>query len=195
MTANPKKIYSLDEYFTLDRESDIRYEFWNGEVSAIPDAQPDQNRISRNIIQSLSNQLEMGTSEVFDSDQRVKVNVGSPYLYPDVSVACPAPEFETIGGLLTLVNPCLIIETLSSTAAKDDKKLKFTQYQSIFTLHEYLLIESEKVAITYYKRQPDQSWLPSTTDDLETRLKLESIDCALTLREIYSKVDFLKNAK
>src|SRR4051794_10637613 len=100
MSANLKKYYSLAEYFALEHSSEIRYEYLNSEIFAMSDAQPNHNRISRNLLQQLSNRLESCNCEAFGSDQRVKVNVGSPYLYPDISVACPTAEFESISGLL-----------------------------------------------------------------------------------------------
>src|SRR5439155_22009323 len=153
-------------------------------------AQPNHNRIARNVIQQLTNQLENGTCEAFGSDQRVKVYVGGPYLYSDISVACPKPEFESIGGLLALVNPTLIVEVLSPTTARDDKKLKFTQFQTIPSFQEYLLIDSTAVNITHYKKQSDGTWLPNPISDIETTLQIQSINCSLSLRAIYKKVDF-----
>ncbi len=190
MSANPKKFYSLEEYFALERESDIRYEYWNGEVFAMSGAQPNHNRIARNLLQQLTNQLEDGNCEAFGSDQRVKVYVGGPYLYPDISVACPKPEFESISGLLALVNPTLIVEVLSPTTSRDDMKVKFTQFQTIPTFQEYLMIESTEVKVLHYKKQPDGIWLPNTVSDLEATLQLQSINCRLPLQAIYKKVDF-----
>lgn len=32
MSAEPKRVYSMDEYLALERESEVRYEYLNGEV-------------------------------------------------------------------------------------------------------------------------------------------------------------------
>jgi Uma2 family endonuclease len=32
MSAQPKRKYTLEEYLELERRSDERYEYWNGEV-------------------------------------------------------------------------------------------------------------------------------------------------------------------
>lgn len=189
MSAKPKHRYTLNEYFELERTSEIRYEYWNGEVFAMSGAQPNHNRISVNLIGELHTQLKTRTCQVFGSDQRVKVEIGSPYLYPDVSVACPKPEFEPISGLLALINPNMIVEILSPTTAEDDKKAKFLQYQTIPTFQEYLLIEPDEVNITHYIKQADGTWLPTEITDVSATLHLDSIGCTLALQEIYRQVE------
>jgi Uma2 family endonuclease len=190
MSAEAKKFYTLKEYFELELSTSLRYEYWNGEVHLMSGAQPNHNRIVGNINRHLGNQLEKSDCEVFATEQRVKVHAGSPYRYPDVVVACPKPLFERIGGILSLTNPTVIIEVLSPSTAQDDKKLKFTQYQTISTLQEYLLVNSEEISALHYKKQTDESWLPEIIKGADAAVHFAAIDCTLKLADIYAKVDF-----
>jgi len=50
MTALPKPIYTLEEYLELEQNTDeIRYEFYDGEVSAMAGADDKHDRIQGNI--------------------------------------------------------------------------------------------------------------------------------------------------
>ena len=189
MSAIRKNLYTLEEYFALEKRSSLKHEYRNGEIFVMSGAQPNHNRVAVNVISELRFQLKSRSCEVFGSDQRVKVHVASPYLYPDASVACPKPEFQPISGLLTLTNPSLIIEVLSPTTADDDRGAKFIQYQTIPTLQEYLLIDPDMIKITHYIKQPDNMWRPLEITDLTTTIELPAISCSLLLTEIYRNVE------
>ena len=193
MSAEPNRWYTLEEYFELERRSDVRFEFVNGQIFAMSGAQPNHNRVTRNIIRRVSNQFEGKTCEVFGSDQRVKVFVASPYLYPDVSIACPKPEFESINGLLALTNPTVLVEVLSPTARNDDVKAKFIMYQTIPSLLEYVVVEPDKVKVVHFQKQTDGNWEPELLEFLTDTLTLPSIDCEVSLTDVYQSVEFSAN--
>jgi Uma2 family endonuclease len=191
MSSLPKpRYYSLEEYFALELASDRKYVFHDGIVTMMAGAQPDHNRIQRNIIRRLDTSLENGGCEVFGGDQRVKVEIASPYLYPDISVACPKPKFESVGGVLTLINPTVIIEVLSPSTAIDDRNRKFAQYQTIGTLKEYVLVDSGRMRVTHFLKQKNRMWMPTDFTEPEQVIRLNAINCELRLAEIYRTVVF-----
>jgi Uma2 family endonuclease len=50
MSVLPKPIYTLEEYLELEQNTDeIRYEFYDGEVSAMAGADDKRDRIQGNI--------------------------------------------------------------------------------------------------------------------------------------------------
>ena len=57
MTAVPKKKYTLEEYLELDRNSEERYEYFDGEVFAMAGGSPSHARISLNVSTSLQEYL------------------------------------------------------------------------------------------------------------------------------------------
>jgi Uma2 family endonuclease len=184
VTASLKQSYvSLDEYFALERSSPDRHEYRNGEVSCMGGAQPEHNTIALNLASELRARLRGGPCRPFPSDQRVKVNAGGPYLYPDVSVACE-PRFVTINGLRTLVNPVLVAEVTSRSTAQDDRGPKFLQYQTIDTLTDYVLVDSTEIAVLHYRRRADH-WQPTLLEHPDEALTLERLGIAVPLAEIY----------
>lgn len=191
MSAVPVHKLSLEEYLELDRNSEERYEYFDGEVFAMSGASLSHNRIARNLLRSLENQLEGRDCEVLPADMRLKVPAVFPYRYPDLVVVCGEPIIEELQGLELLVNPLVIIEVLSPSTEAYDHGRKFSAYQSIESFREYLLVAQDRPHVVQYVRQSDNKWLRSEIGGLAGELTLETINCALSLSEIYRRVKLL----
>ncbi|NEX15964.1 MAG: Uma2 family endonuclease [Halochromatium sp.] len=183
-TVLKDRFVALEDYFALDSETaDERWEWRNGDVYCMTGAQPEHNIICLNVGAELRARLRGSSCRTFSSDQRVKVHAGSPYLYPDVTVACD-PRYTNINGLRTLLNPVLIVEILSPSTAQDDKGTKFMQYQTIESLTDYLLVDSSEVAVLHYRKE-GEVWTPQLFEQASDSIKLSGLDVALPLAEIY----------
>jgi len=140
------------------------------------------NLITANLIAMLNQQLRSRPCQALSGDMRIHVASSDLYTYPDASVVCGEPKF--LGERTdTLLNPNLIVEVLSPSTEKAD------HYRSIDSVHEYLLISSERVNSEMYTRQPDGRWLLTDVKRLEDTLELQSIGVRLTLADLYDKVD------
>ncbi len=191
MSALLKNAYiSLRDYFALDYEGGERYEYYNGEIFNMSGGTPNHNSIAVSAVIAFGTRLNKSSCRVFNSDQRVKVHVGSPYLYPDVVIAY-RPRFEMINHLPTLLNPLLIIEVLSPSSAAHDRSSKFNQYQSIESLRHYLLIDATACGVVHYQKTAD-TWQPLFFDQPESILTFDFIDFNLriALSEFYTQVDW-----
>ena len=67
---------------------------------------------------------------------------------------------------------------------------KFTAYQAIESFREYLLVAQDTPHVTHYTRQADGKWEREDVSDLQAALRLASIDCTLSLSELYEDVKF-----
>jgi len=196
MTALPKQLYTLEEYLELDKNSEEKYEFFEGRVRGVGEAfamaggSINHGRIMRNVIRRLENKLDGTPCEVFPSDTRLKVPTALPYRYPDASVVCGEPVIEEIQGQQMLLNPVLIVEVLSDSTEAYDLGKKFSAYQSIPSFREYLLVAQDRPHVIQHVWQGDGKWLRSEHDGLEAVLKLESLNLTLPLSEIYQRVNF-----
>ena len=190
MNAIPKHRYTLEEYIELDKNSEERYEYFDGEVFALAGGNIEHATISANLVRALGNRLAGRHCRALTSDVRVKVPAAFPYRYPDVSVVCGEPVIESNLGQEMLVNPILLVEVLSSSTAAYDHGDKFSAYQSIASFREYLLISQERPHVVQYVRQPDNRWLRAEISGLAGLLTLESLDITLPLSEIYEQVNF-----
>ncbi|MCI0665410.1 MAG: Uma2 family endonuclease [Acidobacteria bacterium] len=192
MVANPKDLprhyYTLDEYYSLERTGDARYEYWNGEIVCMSGGSLQHAVISRNLIIHLGRQLEGRKCQAFTADMAIKTPMLPPYRYPDLSVVCDQPFVEKIGGMTTLVNPILIVEVLSPDSESRDQNEKREAYQALSSLQEYLVVAQNLPHIAHYLRMNDK-WLRNDYADMAKVIELPSIDCRITLKEVYDGVD------
>lgn len=189
MASQPKKRYAPEEYLALERSSEAKHEYFNGEIFAMGGASPQHVLIVTNIVIELGTELKQGPCRVYSTDLRVKVNPTGLYTYPDVVVICDVPEFSD-EQKDTLSNPVLIIEVLSDSTKDYDRGGKFEQYRTIGSFAEYLLVAQDRPHVEHYVRQSDGSWVLHETNRLEDTIQLTSVPCSLPLSEIYDKIDF-----
>ncbi len=188
MSAETERRYTLDEYLALERESEVRYEFWNGEVFAMSGGTLSHERIMGNAF-AFFRSLLRGRCETFASDMQIKVPSAPPYRYADGSVVCGKVEVERFNGNDLLINPLLIYEVLSPSTEAYDRGDKFTYYKSIPSLREYLLVAQHRPHITHYAKQADGVWSYAEINDLDGSLQLRSVDVTLTLSDVYQDVE------
>lgn len=182
--------FTLEEYFALERSSERRFEYRDGEIVCMSGGSRQHGEISRNVIRHLANRLAERGCRIYGSDIAVIVPAAAPYRYPDVSMVCKEPQFRQVNGLDALINPVLLVEVLSPTSEAYDRGTKFEWYKSIPTFAEYLLIAQDRPHITQRVKQPDNSWLERSINDLDAALRTNSMDCELPLLEIYEGVEF-----
>jgi Uma2 family endonuclease len=194
MSAQPKPRYTLEEYLELDRQSEARLEYWNGEVFDMSGVDPEHDQIESNLNLRLRLKLEGKKCRAYLANTRIKVPSAPPYRYGDSSALCGEPQYEVIGGVRVLTNPALIMEVLSHSTEGYDRGDKFSHYKSIPSFCEYLLIAQHRPHVSHFVRQNDGSWNQREYSDLEAAVRLVSLDCELTLGEIYEHVTFDESA-
>ena len=186
----PKSTYiTPDAYLALDREADVKHQYYAGEIFAMSGASEEHNLIVVNLIAELRQQLKNRPCKVYPSDMRVKVNPTGLYTYPDVIVVCGEATFDDEQSD-TLLNPTILFEVLSESTSDYDRGGKFGHYRKLGSLQEYVLVDQQRTYVEHHTRQPGDRWLLSETDDASDTILLESIDCQLALAEIYHKVTF-----
>jgi Uma2 family endonuclease len=189
MSTLPKHKYTPKEYLDLERASEHKSEFLNGEIFAMGGASARHALIVVNTSAELRNLLRDRACTVYSTDLRVRASYEGLYSYPDVIVVCGEPSFidDTFD---TLTNPLLIVEVLSPTTKNYDRGEKFEQYRKIEDLKEYLLVGQDQPHVEHYFKQPDGTWLFSEVERRDSTVHLPSLDCRLSLAEVYAKVDF-----
>ena len=188
MSSQRKTLISPEDYLTIERKSEVKHEYFAGEMFAMVGASKRHNLITANIIRVLGNQLLNRPCNVYPSDMRVKISATGKYTYPDVVVACEEERFDDAEND-TLLNPVVIIEVLSDSTEAYDRGKKFEHYQSIESLTEYLLVAQDPYRIEQYIRQSNREWRYSEYHNAEDIVKVNVISCDLTLSDVYAKVE------
>jgi Uma2 family endonuclease len=189
MSALLKHKYTLEEYFQLELNSNERFEYFDGEIYSMAGVNQEHDAIESNVHTSIKLKLRGKQCRVFLANMRLKVPSLPPYRYSDGSALCGESVFEKIGGVDVLVNPQLIIEVLSHSTEKFDRDQKFKHYKSIESFSEYLLISQETYFVVHYRKHNEKFWMQTEYDKLDDVINLTTLDCDLTLAEIYEDID------
>jgi Uma2 family endonuclease len=187
-SAALRKRYTPEEYLAIERAADFKSEYVDGFIIAMSGARREHNLIAGNLGGELRAQLKARPCETYLSDMRVLVSQTGLYTYPDVTVVCGEPLFldDTRDNLL---NPMVIVEVLSPSTKSYDRGKKFEHYRRLDSLREYVLVAQDEVLVEHYLRQGDD-WLPTVLRSLDDTLSLVSIDCHVSLREVYARIVF-----
>ncbi len=181
-----RKKISAEEYFRIEETSEVKHEYFKGDIYAMAGAGSSHNLIVSNLIRTLGNQLRTSPCLVYPSDMRVQVNENSHYAYPDVMIVCDEPEFLN-DRKNTLLNPMVIFEVLSESTELYDRGKKFQAYRSISSLRNYILISSESRQIEVFSKNGNGQWVIFDMD-AEGKIKIPYLDCELSLDEVYEKL-------
>jgi Uma2 family endonuclease len=194
MVANlkdlPRHHYTIEEYYALERAGETRYEYWDGDIVCMGGGSPQHSIIGGNVFVGLTNRLRGGRCRAFNSDLAIRTPTLPPYRYPDVSVACGEPVYETVEGTGTLINPVLVVEVLSPGTESLDRNQKKDAYQALPSLSEYMLVAQHEPHVTHYVRQ-DNAWARSDYSDLTASIELPVLGIQLSLAEIYESIEFV----
>lgn len=190
MSAQALQQLTPQEYLELERRSETKHEFVNGEMFDMAGASRSHNLIVTNIVRELSLQLKGRRCEVYPNDMRVHIPDTGMYTYPDAVVACGTPRL-TDDKRDTLLNPTALFEVLSSSTEAYDRGAKAAHYRRIASLRHYVLIAQDAPHIECYTRQDESRfWYLTEADGLEAEIALTEIACVLKLAEVYDKVEF-----
>lgn len=183
-------IYSVAEYLRTEARTGEKHEFYNGKLKRMAGGSISHNRIVRNILAELDGMLRQSDHfEVFGSDQKIYLPDYHYYLYPDAVVVAEAPVVAEEMAQ-AIVNPLLIVEVLSASTEAYDRGLKFTEYRSLPSFKEYVLVRQDVPHVISFFREAPDLWREAEVRGLEAAVDLKSVGLQLALHLIYRKVEF-----
>jgi Uma2 family endonuclease len=182
------RTYTPEEYLAIEVESETRNEYIDGEIIPMSGGMPNHNRIIRNLCTALTVGMRGQPYEVFVSDQRLWIPQRRIYTYPDVMVVNGALMLQE-GRKDTIANPTLIVEVLSKSTRNYDQGGKFEAYRTIATFQEYLLVDQYSHNVQRYVKTGVKKWEFQEFDNLEDEVTFVSVPFAITLIDIYDKVE------
>lgn len=189
MLLPAEQLITPSYYLERERSATERSEYCNGCIYAMSGASLTHNRVAASLAVILGIQLRHKPCEPFFGDMRVKVSSTGLYTYPDGVIVCGEPQLED-EHFDTLLNPTAIIEILSVSTEAYDRGDKFAHYRTLPSLTDYLLIAQSQPRIEHYYRQGNERWLYCAVEGLESSIEIATIDCTLSLAEVYERVTF-----
>jgi Uma2 family endonuclease len=191
MPSQSKTFLSVEEYLRIERTALRKSEYFNGEMTEMTGVSREHNLIVANLLAMLATQMHDRPYEVYPSEMRVKVLSTGLYTYPDLIVADAEPAFED-REVDTFLNPIILVEVLSKSTESYDRGRKFSHYQKIQSLKEYVLVSQYECRVEQYVRQSDGKWLYTETMDPNGHITFESIACRVPMEGLYHRVNFKK---
>jgi len=186
-----KRRLSIEEYFEMERDSDERHEYQDGQILAMAGGSPEQSFIIANIVGEVRTALKGKPCRVAESNLRIRVPHRPHCVYPDASIICGPLQFDPQDDRRqTITNPRVIIEVLSPSTEAYDRGDKFTQYREIESFEEYILISQDRPNVESFLRQPDGAWSILNFTGMETTAKIRSLGIEVPMTEIYAGIEW-----
>ncbi len=178
-----------EDYLKFEREADSRHEFLDGEIYAMAGESLSHSRVCVNLGGEVRAGLKGKNCEALSPNMKVRTSTASLFSYPDLTIVCGEPLFHDAKKDV-LVNPKVIFEVLSPSTAEYDRTTKFQKYRmGNETLTDYILVSQDKSFVEHFQRQSDNNWNYKSYSELENVLQIETVECELSLREIYDRVE------
>jgi len=190
--------FTIGEYLALERASEERHEFLDGQIYAMASGTIQHGDMCTNLVAELGSQLKGTPCRVLSKDMRVRsgpaprsrLSSKGLFSYPDVIVICDEPQFHDEYQDV-VINPTVIIEVLSPSTEAFDRGEKWSRYQTwLPSLTDYILVSQSEPQLEHFRRQPNGKWLYSPVRGLDGCLVLDTIGCILRLEEVYDRVVF-----
>jgi Uma2 family endonuclease len=187
--ATDNKVYTPEEYLSLEAESEIRHEYLNGEIREMAGGTTNHNEIITNLCVAFKPRLRTENYRLFTENVRVWIEKEQIHTYPDLMVIAGEPIYYGTG-TTTVINPCLIIEVSSKSTKNYDRGDKFDYYRSLPSLQEYILVEQSRFQVLQHTKTNSNQWLLTEYDRMELELTLGIMPLSITLAKIYEDIDF-----
>ncbi|MEM9950345.1 MAG: Uma2 family endonuclease [Chloroflexota bacterium] len=176
---------TVEEYIAMERESEVKYEYIDGEVFAMAGGSDNHSLIATNCSGELRQVLRGTNCSAFNSDLKVKIT-DIKYVYPDFTVVCGERQFSDDARTM-LVNPILVGEVISPSSENYDLGLKGEFYRSLPSVQAYLILDQDKPRARLYTRH-ELGWLLREFNGLDATIPLDALECQLKLSEAYLNV-------
>jgi Uma2 family endonuclease len=189
MTLSKSHAYfTPEEYLEIERISPIKHEYLQGQLVAMAGASKAHVIITGNLLALLVNHLRGTGCIPYSVDMKVRLPSLKLFYYSDLAVTCD--ERDRASAEDFILYPKLVVEVLSDSTEAFDRGDKFSDYKTIPTLEEYVLIHQKQILVERFQRKSDNLWLPQIFRSGDT-VELSSISFACDIAILYENLDQL----
>ncbi|WP_353258839.1 Uma2 family endonuclease [Prochlorothrix hollandica] len=189
----PPQTYSLDQYRQLEESAEDRHEYHDGQITPMTGGTLEHAKLISQLIFLFCLALQNTEFEVYGGDIRIWIPEQNRGLYPDLSIIAGEPLL-TANRRDEVLNPCLVLEVLSSSTEAYDRGKKFRYYRSIPSLQDYLLVSQTEPLMEHYHRDEADRWILTPYSALEATLTLPTVNLEVALAQVYQGVTFADNS-
>jgi Uma2 family endonuclease len=184
MSELATKRMSLDEFLHWDNGTDTRYELIDG----VPIAMVPPAEAHRILAVRLVSRIEAALQSRRPCNAQIDAGVLRPdrcdaYYVADVAVTCRPNE----PGRQAIAEPILIVEILSPSTERHDRRIKLPIYREIESVQEILLIDSDSYYAEVHRRDANH-WIIELVRGGGSILSLSSVGLSLSMAELYGGI-------
>lgn len=192
MTEKPlsvaTKYQTPDDYLMSERQSASKNEFLNGRVVGRSGSNRWHNLIVSNTAVAIGSRIHGAKTDMYIGNMRVRLR-NNFICYPDVVVVNGDPAFADQNGDL-LLNPTVVVEIISNATNTLDKTQKTEAFFALESIREFVMVKEDEMRIEHYAKQNAKQWIYKIYNERDDVLSLESINCKVSLSEIYAQIKF-----
>ncbi len=179
----PVRHHDFDAYLALRAYSNVRLEYWGGEIYAMAGGSAEHSRLSAAMTAMLYLRRRAGCTAL-ESNVSIRPLASERATYADAVLVCGPYEFHPGDrNRETITNPSVVVEVLSDSTAEDDLTTKFDHYQLAPSLTDYVLVWQDQQRVEVRSRR-DDGWLVRTLGPGDT-VQLQA-GVVFTVDELYA---------
>ncbi len=183
-----KKYYTYDEYIQILRQSDVRYEYFDGEIFAMAGGSLNHSDITYNLARCFNDVFRKRGCRCFQEGVMLELQPNDKYAFPDILLTC---NEEDVNADYEVKHPLLIVEVLSPTTEKFDRNKKEMYYRRLSSLRYYLLVSQYEPLVHLYSRNKATALFDiKDYNDISDVIVFPGLDFSLSLQEIYDNIRF-----
>ncbi len=183
--APERRLFTFEEYLEIERTSPLRHEYVGGEIFSMGEPRQAHEIIAMNLAAALHAHLRGRPCRTYAGGRRLhfKCRGDDIAYYPDVWVGCG--DTRNAKGELD-DEARLVIEVVSPSTARIDRREKAINYREIASLEELVLVAQKPAGIVLHRRA--EHWAPISLDSARGVLELRSVELTLPVSRIYEGV-------
>jgi Uma2 family endonuclease len=164
----------------------IKNELLDGRIVARTPSNRWHNLITANFAIAIGSRVSRSTCEIYGGDMAVEMGRNST-VFPDLTVVCGEPRFAD-DNFEVLENPTVAIEIYSPSSRAIDRAQRLEGFLAMPSIRECLLVSETEMRIEHYARQNAKQWIYRIHNEREDVVSLDSINCKLSVAEVYTQV-------
>jgi Uma2 family endonuclease len=175
---------TLDEFLSWDDGTDTRWEL----VDGVPLAMAPPARAHGMLCARLAAGIEAGLRSRRPCSTQTEAGIAQSgredsFYVADLAVTCRLYE----PGEQLVKDPILIVEILSPSTERHDRRVKLPVYRQIETVQEILLIDADSHYAELHRRENNR-WLIELVRGADAILSLASVGLRVTMGELYEGI-------
>jgi Uma2 family endonuclease len=178
------KPMSLGAFLRWDDGTDTHYELIGGFPLAMAPPAAAHRMLAARLVSRIEASLEtrrpcnaQGEAGILHPER------SDTYFEADIAASCESHEF----GQQALNEPFLIVEILSASTERHDRRVKLPVYRQIATVQEIVLIASDEIYADVHRRTGPQ-WITEILRGGDAALSLASVPIEIRLSDLYEGI-------